>query len=304
MFRSAASALGAALLVTSIAARAEAQACCASAGAVTPARLAMHEDALVGADLRAATLLGSFDDEARYRGVASGTSEEDFSESVFGAIRFLERAQASLIVPVLETRRATRTEVAFGGGLGDLNVGARYDLTLAGRSTWVPGVGLLVGITVPTGTPPDAAHHALATDATGIGAWQGTIGVGVEQTFGPWYVGLSGLASQRTSRSVAGLDAALGPQATIIAAAAYSFPNDAALALVGSYSLEGSARLDGVEAPGSARHVASLALSGLLPLSDRFRLRASVDLEPPLAPLGRNQPVTAGVTFGFVWSWS
>ena len=40
---------------------AQAQACCAGASVITPARLELHEKALVGVQLRAAAVIGSYD---------------------------------------------------------------------------------------------------------------------------------------------------------------------------------------------------------------------------------------------------
>src|SRR5580704_2399535 len=50
----------AALLVSVTPARAFAQACCAGGSVITPGRLAMHEDALVGLQEKAGNVLGSY----------------------------------------------------------------------------------------------------------------------------------------------------------------------------------------------------------------------------------------------------
>jgi hypothetical protein len=84
-----------------LATRASAQACCAGASAITPGRLAVHEDALVGLQLRGAQLLGSFDPSGRYRPSANGSSETEFRQEVFAAVRFLRRAQISVLIPCL-----------------------------------------------------------------------------------------------------------------------------------------------------------------------------------------------------------
>lgn len=283
---------------------AHAQSCCAGSSAITPARLALHEDALVGVQLKAATLTGSFDDGAHYRKLSAGSAELDFEESLMGAVRLGGRGQVSLFVPFEQTWRKAGDQSEFGKGLGDINVGGRYDFTLAGQSSIVPGIALLTGLTLPTGTAPEAAHTPLATDATGIGAFQFNLGGAVEQTFGPWLINAAAFVALRTSRSIDGVDTTLGPQLTTLAAVAYSFPNDAAIAVVGSYTLEGSAHVDGQEAPSSARHLGVLSLSGLLPLTDAWRLQGSLFTNPPLSPFGRNQPASTGITFGILRSWS
>lgn len=166
---------------------AAAQACCAGTGVVTPGRLALHEAALVGLQLKGAAETGSFDARGRFATLTPGASELDLEQDVFGALRLTEHAQVALLIPILETRRTTSAESEFGGGIGDTNLNLRYDFTFAGASTTVPGIGVLAGVTFPTGTPADSSRiRPLATDATGIGAYQGSLGLAAEQVFGPW----------------------------------------------------------------------------------------------------------------------
>jgi hypothetical protein len=73
-----------------------AQACCAGAGTVTPGRLALHEVALVGLQLKTAGELGAFDAQARYDGSPPGASELDLEQDVFAAVRVLNRAQVAM----------------------------------------------------------------------------------------------------------------------------------------------------------------------------------------------------------------
>ena len=294
----------------SIAGRANAQACCAGAGALTPGRRALHEDALVGTQLRAATVVGTFDDGGKYAPTSSGYREGDFEEDIFGAVKVLRRGQVALLVPFVETARHEQGLGEFGGGIGDVNLSARYDFVRSGESRYVPGIAVLAGLTAPTGTPADRQNPSkpLGTDATGIGAWQGNGGVALEQTFGPWLFNVTELLAWRAPRTATiggvAVDEALKPQFVTLVGVAYTLPSDASIALFGSYTLEGTATLDGAPAPDSARRVALLSVSGLYPLSDRLRIQASVFLDPPLSGLGQNQTATLGLTATIVWSWS
>lgn len=301
-----ASAAALALLVAP--ARARAQACCAATGAVTPARLALHEDALAGLQAKASSVLGSFDAAGRTLSSPPGASELDFEEDLFCAVRFLRRGQAALLVPLVETRRASQGLSEFGGGLGDVNASVRFDFFLAGASRVVPGVAILAGLTFPTGKPPDAAGLGpLATGATGIGAWQGNVGLAVEQVFGPWLVNASAFVAQRLARTAGtGPDAVherLGAQWTMIAAGAYTFPSGIALALSASYTLEEDATIDGRDTPGSAHRLPALSLSGVLPVGDAWRLQAAVFDDLPISGLGLNQPANAGMLVTVLRSW-
>jgi hypothetical protein len=281
--------------------RAQAQACCAGGSAVTPGRLELHEDALVGVELKAASLLGSYDTSGRYLGNPAGDTEGDFEEDLFGAVRVLRRGQVALLVPLVETQRQDpRDGGHFGGGIGDVNLSARYDFILAGESRVLPGVALLAGVTLPTGKPPELASPPLAVDATGIGAYQINGALALEQTFGPWLVNATGLLAIRTPR----FGEQLAPQGTLLAAAAYTLPGDAALALSASYAFEGNASSAGAPVPSSSKRVTVITLSGLWPVTDAWRLLGGVYVDPPIDGLGSNQPAVGGLTLTVIRSWS
>jgi hypothetical protein len=283
--------------------RARAQACCAGGSVVTPARLELHEDALAGAQLRVGGVHGSYDTSGRYIASPSGDTELDFEEDIFGAIRVLRRGQVALLVPLIETRRQTNSSSGahLGGGLGDVNASVRYDFFVAGESRYVPGVALLAGLTLPTGTAPESGTPPLFVDATGIGAWQANVALALEQTYGAWLVNATGIVAKRTPR----FGETLGTQVTFLAAGSYSFENGAALALSASYAFEGDATADsGAGVAASSRRLTVLTVSGLWPLNDAWRLLGGVFLDPPIGGLGSNQPAAAGATFTVIRSWS
>ncbi len=283
---------------------ARAQACCAGGSALTPGRLAPHEAWLAGAQARAANVFASFDSNGHYATSPTGTSEVDLEQDVFGAVRFFKRAQAAVLVPIVETHRQTRANGAeLGGGLGDVNLSARYDFALAGGSLVVPGIGVLAGLTLPTGTPPESATHPLATDATGTGAFQGNVGLALEQTYGAWLVNATVLVAKRAARTVQGVHSVLGTQTTALVAGGYTFSNAAALVLVGSFAIEGNGSIDGEEVAKSSRRILTTSVAGLYPLSDHLRLTGSLFINPPVPMLGRNLPATAGLTIGGVYAW-
>ena len=289
-----------ALAVWGCPSRARAQACCAGGSAVTPGRLELHEDALVGVELKAASLLGSYDTSGRYITNPAGDTEGDFEEDLFGAVRVLRRGQVALLVPLVETQRQDpRDGGHFGGGIGDINLSARYDFVVAGESRLIPGVAVLAGVTLPTGKPPELASPPLAVDATGIGAYQINAALALEQTFGPWLVNATGLLAIRTPR----FGEQLAPQGTLLAAAAYTLPSDAAIALSASYAFEGDASANG-SVPSSSKRVTVVTLSGLWPVTDSWRLLGGVYLDPPIDGLGSNQPAVGGLTLTIIRSWS
>jgi len=281
---------------------ARAQACCAGGSAVTPGRLEPHEWALVGIQLRAGDVFGSYEPGGRYVASPSADSEFDLEQDLFGAVRVLGRGQVALLVPLLETLRATPQDGShFGGGIGDVNLGARYDFVLAGQSQYVPGIALLGGATFPTGTAVESSTAPLAVDTTGIGAFQGNVALALEQTFGPWLVNATGMLAARTPR----FGETLAPQGTLLGAGAYTFPNDAAAVLALSYAFEGDAtRSNGTAIVGSAKRLTTATASVLWPLSDAWRLVGGLFLNPPFSSFGASQVATGGLTITVIRSWS
>jgi hypothetical protein len=283
-----------------------AQACCAGASALTPGRLVMHEQALVGAQVRASLVLGSFDASGSHSSLPSGASDVELEQDLFGAVRLFKHGQVALLVPFLEASRADRSGSEFGGGLGDLNLSARYDFYSAGRSRYVPGVAVLAGVTLPTGTPPESASGLHMTNATGLGVVQGTFGLAVEQIYGRVVLDLTGLVAIRANRTLAGLgNSALAPQWTGILGFAYAFDNGASLGLAAAYSAEGTASLDGMDLAGTGRRRTFLTVSGLWPIDDSWRLLGNLLWDLPIDSLGKNQPYPiTGLGVTVIHSWS
>jgi hypothetical protein len=258
--------------------------------------------------VKASSVLGSFDDTGNYVASRPGASELDLEQDLFGAYRVFDGGQVALLVPFVETHRKSRGKGELGGGLGDMNLSGRWDITRAGESRWLPGLALLVGLTAPTGKPADAKDIGqLATGATGIGAFQLNGGVAVEQAFGPWLVSVSGIVAQRTARTVGSGDSAiherLGPQWTALAAAAYVFPHEISMAASASYSIEENATINGQDAPHTSRRLPALSLGTAIPLSDTWRVQASLSGQPLVSGLGQNQPASVGSQITVIHSW-
>ena len=295
-------ALAALLLLVS--ADVHAQACCAGANAITPGRLALHEDALVGLLVRGGYVLGSFDAlRSRYVGARAQDSEADFDQSVIGTLRVAPRAQVSAVVPLVQTYRSTRGTAEAGGGLGDIVLSGRYDFVLAGESLRIPGIALLAAVTAPTGTPPERAQNAQATDATGVGSVRLAVGAALEQQFGPVLVNVTGTFAWAAPRTVPAGRAQDGLAWSVFGAVGWVFKNTAAVAVTGAYSDERGGTLDGMPS-GTGKASTRLGLAGGSPITDAWRVSASAYLDVPASGLGRNQTAQSGLTFLVIRSWS
>jgi hypothetical protein len=263
----------------------------------------VHEAALVGATLEAAYVYGSYGPSGAYRAAPDSAGEQNFEQDLLAALRVLGRGQLSLVVPFVQTRRSTARVTSFGGGLGDVNVAARYDFVDAGSSRYVPGIALLFGVTLPTGTPPESASRPLATDATGTGAVQLNGGVALEQIYGSWLFNLTGIVSQRLTRTASGVSERLGTQFTGLGGAAYTFESKIALAAFASYSAEGDATVAGTRVPDSSRRALLLGLAVSASPVDTVRLQASVFGNLPISDFGANQPASIGLSLNGVYAW-
>ncbi|HEX6765883.1 MAG TPA: transporter [Polyangiaceae bacterium] len=292
------------LAMLGVAGRARAQACCSGASAITPARLELHEEFLVGLELRAAWMFGSYDAAADFRKNPPGVAQWDFEQDAFVSVRVLRRGQVGLLAPVLESwRRTPTTGSEFGGGFGDLNVNARYDFIYANELSYAPGVALLLGVTVPTGRAPEAAEKPLGSDATGLGAWQLSAGLGLERSFGDFLLSAAGIVSKRTARDVLGVESELGAELSALLGVAYTVSHDTSVAFFGTYGYEGNAAVDGEEAPDTARRRLRLSLSASHSFLDEWRLQGSLFGDPPIDGVGKNQIASLGGTVTLIRSF-
>lgn len=297
--------MGSAMLATLLdASSAAAQACCAGASAITPARLELHEQFLVGVQLRAAFLLGSYDAGRDFRDLPPGAAQWDFEQDLFASLRVLGRGQLGLLVPLLESwRRTSTTGSELGAGLGDVNVNARYDFIYANELSYAPGVALLFGVTLPTGRAPEDAEQPLGSDSTGIGAFQFSAGLGLERSFGDFLVSGAGIYSKRTAREVRGIESELGAELSGLLGVAYSIREGASAALFGTYAYEGNAAVEGEKVPNTARE--RLRLTAVLSFSilDEWRIQGGLFADPPASGLGRNQIASLGGSFTVIRSF-
>ena len=283
-------------IVSLAAPRVFAQACCSGSSALTPGRLSPMEDRLVGVGVHVGAIHGSWNANGDYTTSPEGTKELDVEEDLLGSIRFLKHGQATLLVPLVETYRLATLRTDFGGGIGDINASARWDFLLAGQHKYIPGVAVLVGVTFPTGTAADQAHQVLAADTTGIGAYQGSVGVALEQTYDHLILNLSGIIADRTTRNANGVSEQLGPQFIGFFAVGYTFDDEYVIAATATYTGETDGSIDGQRVSNSGRSQMLLGVGGGIPLTARMRLALSISAAPPIDGLGVNSPASATAT--------
>ncbi|HET6151247.1 MAG TPA: hypothetical protein VFH68_27165 [Polyangia bacterium] len=267
---------------------ARAQACCVGTGLVTPARLRVFEDYGVGIQTRLRSVMGSFNAGGGYVGSRAGDDEIDLEQDLFAAARF-GRFQVAWKLPFVETGRRETGVSAFGGGLGDVAANLRYDLTFAGDHPWWPGVAVLAGLSVPTGRTVEDSGDP--TGATGIGSFDGNLGVAVEQVMGRSFVSVSGFVAQQTARTVGSITQTFGPRLTALVAGGHAFASELT---VGGFVL------------GTHRRDQSLVTAGAalaIPIDDHWRVQGTLSADLPFSGWGKNQLTGAGLTASILRVW-
>lgn len=282
---------------------ASAQACCAGASALSPGRLALHEDALAGVQVRAADIYGSFDPHRAFVASPSGAAEVDFEEDAIATVRVAKHGQLSALMPIDETWRKASGISEAGGGLGDVQAALRWDFVDPGASLTIPGIAVSFGLTLPTGRAPEDATNTLATDATGTGVFQGAAAIAIEQVYGRFLFNVTGSGALRATHTVGGVSDQQGPLFTIFGAAGAAFSNGAAIAFTATYSADFAERIGGVTQPDSTRAFTRLAIAGGGNIFDTLRAQGSVFSDLPIHGLGQNEALGFGATFMLLRTW-
>jgi hypothetical protein len=208
-----------------------------------------------------------------------------------------------MALPFVETYRSVPGLSDVGGGLGDMTYGLRYDFTEAGRSLTVPGIALLGNLTVPTGTPPEMASSALASDATGAGAAQVGVGLSFEQEIGHAVVNLTGSATWRAPRPVGEIRVQDGIGLLAFGAGGYVFDSGAALLLTVAYAVDLPAEREGASGEGGGRARTRVGLAGGYAVGSSLRLQGSAFADLPVPRLGFAEPLGAGLSLALLRAW-
>lgn len=278
---------------------ASAQACCAGASGLTPGWLTNHERALVGMQLRLSETHGTYPTSGPFYS-APPQRDARAEGSIFASYRLLPRGQLSAFMPFVATRRRSNGRYEERARPGDLALIGRYDFVRAGESR-IPGISLLAGFQAPLGVAPDQTESPLASDVTGVGAWEANVGGSIEQLFGHVVLHATVLGGYRFARDVAGLEQRLGLRALFLFASGWVFDDDVALLGTITHVSEGDAVVDGASSPDTGYRTTQAALLVIVPITDTLRLRTSVFSDLP--PLGVNRPAMGGTSISLAKTW-
>jgi hypothetical protein len=286
---------------------AAAQACCAGGALVSPVRLAPPEDYALGMQTRVRSDLGSFLPDGTY--VATSTSsEQDVEQDLAASFRLTRRAQVAIVLPYVETHRTAPGVDDWGSGIGDIALNARYDFELAAEMTTWPGFALLGGVVFPTGKAVGDGTNPAATDATGTGTFNASLGIGLEKVHGPLYGALNLWGTYSGSSSAPGangtsITTSYPLQLTALAVAGYVFDSEAAVALYLNFLERGDTTVSVPTSGSSALRLTTVGATGLLPVAEDWRLSASLYGDVMASSFGRNEQAGVGGTISLVRAW-
>lgn len=286
-------------------ASAHAGACCLSASLFGVGRLVIWEEAAAGTTLSVGQAIGDWDLESQWGELPEGFAERETRVDAFAIVRLEERWQAFARLPWVLTERVAGTEKDLGQGLGDAQVGARYDLIGIGEFVELPAVALTASVGMPSGKRAEAST-ALGASATGRGIWSGALALSIEKAIIPWFarfdVGVT--ASLPFEREDLGLTQRYGPGLQMALSGGRELIADKlVLGFALSEEWEAPLAIDGEKVVGSAARSGSGSVALSWNVTPHWSLQTSVASALGFDDVGRNRPArvsgTLGVRYGY-----
>ncbi|MEW5854042.1 MAG: hypothetical protein AB2A00_35030 [Myxococcota bacterium] len=280
---------------------ARASACCGSSYGLG-SRLAPAETGTVTLLLRGAAPYASWSRTTEVK--PSSVLTQELRLDVGGIIRATEHLQLGASAPLVVTRRAGPKGSSVGGGLGDATLFARYDVIPVGGQAGLPGVGLVLGATIPSGRAGRDATDVLGADATGQGLWELRPGVMLERVWlNGFFAVLGASLALRAPVTEGGQRVVMKPRLQLVAAAGPTLARKVSLALGVIHEQEPGPEINGVVAPLSERMKTSLLAVSSVELGPHWSLIFTAQAEPPLRAFGRNEDVGFAVAAGLRHVW-
>lgn len=264
-------------------AEAGAAACCASSAVSGIGRLNTWERASLGTNTSWAHSTGRWDQDGRFAAFPQGYREAEWRSELWGQLRVAENWQLFARAPwVVGIREAEGLGRHTGAGLGDVQLGGRWDVLPLGEIRGWPAVALTALVALPTSRPAELATDELGADATGRGGATVGAGVQIEKARMPWFARLDlGVSVPLPyERPDSGLEVRYGPllQGGLLFGREL-LPDKLVLALQLTAEAERSMTQDGQVTPGTdaSNAVATLALSWRMTSDWTWMANASSD---------------------------
>ena len=247
--------------------------CCSQAGAGGAGRLLAHERALVELSSKGSYTFGGFLGQKFTLGKKS--PDLAFEQNLHIMARLADYFMPFIHVPIVIKKSDDRV----GGGLADILVGARSNILPENYFGHWPSLALVNGVKIPTGRISTKDWPRKSEDITGMGEWQGFLGVVFEKQLGSITCSLGytlGLEPHRTSHAL-------------------SFSGNFLLHESGTMGVSlspifyGSLSQDGQKLLESEQRKITLALTYALKVHSKLTLIINAGSDVPLSYLGKDQ---------------
>jgi len=239
-------------VVTTAPLAAHAGACCLSSSAFGIGRLSLWEEFAVIVGGSYSPVLGRWDENARWHGNPSHSSETEWRPQLSALLALHQRLQVSARVPWVMTQKTSDAQHESGSGIGDSLMAVRFEPIYQGEYSFVPEVAVTAGVVIPTGSSANNTKALLLTDVTGRGAWMLSAAVTVEWAREFWFVQLGGgLTLPLPAQVTPGHNERLGMGAQATLASGAEIHKGMVVSVVGRYASEGTTLFDGKLVPKS-----------------------------------------------------
>lgn len=247
--------------------------------------------------------LGHWSYLGEWRGYGSDFGETELRLSPWGLFRLSERASVYGRVPVVFNWRESGDVAVSGGGLGEADLGVRYEVLSIGEYVELPAIALTASALLPTRRATRGSDAPLAVDVTGRGAFVAYLLASIERTFLPWFWRVDFGGSLPAPAWEPELDAwsRIGPGVNISGAVGRELVPGLVMSLVLAWAWESALYVDERRIDGSATWSTTSTLAMSWALDPRWTLQAAVGTALPLEQLGRTRPGQLSGTLGVRW---
>ena len=274
-------------------------ACCMSASAVGIGRLLNWERFAMGLRTTASAGLGDWDSEGDWRAYSEDYADTQWRSELWALVGLGQRASIFGRLPwMLNFRHVGNLGNGTGGGLADVQLGARFELLSIGEILYLPAVAVTFAVTAPTGRPPSASDVTGAS-VTSRGGWALGGGVSFEHTSVPYFarfdVGVSVPLPHDGRR--------FGASVTLALTGGYELSTGLVISVYARLLREGALWIDGAVIDDSQRSDAGLGLAVSYRFNPHWTLQAAIDSGLFIDGLGDNQQgrvaPTLGIRYGY-----
>lgn len=298
--------VGALLLSALVAALpARASVCCMTTGLFGVGRLGLWEESAAGLRTSGAETFGAWSADGTWKPNPAGYVDRELRLDAYGLLRLGERSQIHVLVPLFENLRGVDEDLAFGGGLGDVELGVRHELLTVGEHELLPALGVTASLLLPSGLRPEEATAPFDADATGRGALGAAGAVSVEETFGKAYarVDVGGTVYAPFMRVDLRQVQRYGPTLAAAASAGGTVLDGLLLGVMAGVAHDLPVVVDDDEQADSAATAASTGVLASWSIDPHWTLLANLTSGLFLDALGQNRPGRVALSLGVRHAW-